>query len=62
MPLSEHDDVIADVVRCRRGTRYGPDLRPEDEGRGILSFEPGTPEHAARVAQRAMTDTERDGL
>lgn len=30
--------------------------------RGILSLEPGSAAHAARVAERALTDAERDGL
>lgn len=31
-------------------------------GCGILSLEPGTPEHDAAVAARGQTDAERDGL
>ncbi len=46
----------ARAVGCRRM------LAADAGARGILSLTPGTPEHAARVAQRSCTDAERDGL
>ncbi len=51
---------------CRRvnAARAGrpTDYHEHPLRRGILSLTPGTPEHAARVAQRSCTDAERDGL